>query len=775
MSFTYEIPPVGTIGPDYAEKVNEALQQLKDHEHTGINGDASKITQDSITIDGELELNNNSLTESKSVEFNNQTAITESSAIWTDINGDLWYNNGNGVPVQITLNNNLNVLVENPNSYGTTTFNTNTSILSGDTFTYIFVTSTPINITLPTAATAGEGRYFYIKDVLGTSYANPIVLLTSGMDEIFNDDTAILKSNYGCWKVVSDGIDRWNVDLSFGLIDSNVLLGNSSGSASQPLNITLDTTLGFSGTTLRRSALTGDVTSSAGSNTLTIANDAVTTAKILNDAVTYAKIQNVTSDRLLGRDTSGSGDAEEISLNSTLEFTGTGAIQRAALTGDVTSNAGSNSTTIANDAVTTTKILNDSITTAKILNSNVTFAKIQNIPTDSLIGRDAVSSGVATSITLGTGIEFTGSNSIQRSALTGDVTASAGSNTTTIANNAVTTAKILDNNVTLAKFQQIATDSLLGRDSSGTGNIEVISLDSTLSLFGGSLGRQGISGDITIGAGSNTASIAPGVIVNADVNASAAISYSKLANASGYTVLGNATSSTAAVAEIVVDQKSLTLGSSQLSVNVFNYMNQIMEHYARADFVTDGPFRWLDYNSGSYNYNGNGIAASNVLGSVIINSNGVSGSGGSLTTASTVRLPFNTTFVCKFRTSANTTQATRMGFFANPGSTSATDIGMYFQVTTSGTTCLYRTYNGSSFTDNMIALTAATWYTCIITTDSTNSSSTCYIYNNDGTLHDTATATSAFPTQSTELYCGAYAVGSNSGAMVEIDYISINL
>jgi len=69
--------------------------------------------------------------------------------------------------------------------------------------------------------------------------------------------------------------------------------------------------------TLKRAALTGDVTASADSNATTIAND----------AVTYAKIQNVTTDRLLGRDTAGSGDTEEIAVGGGIEFSGSTSIQ----------------------------------------------------------------------------------------------------------------------------------------------------------------------------------------------------------------------------------------------------------------------------------------------------------------------------------------------------------------------------------------------------------------------------------------------------------------
>ncbi len=54
----------------------------------------------------------------------------------------------------------------------------------------------------------------------------------------------------------------------------------------------------------------GDITVSASGATWTIDND----------AVTYAKIQNVTSNRLLGRSTAGSGDTEEISIGGNLSL-----------------------------------------------------------------------------------------------------------------------------------------------------------------------------------------------------------------------------------------------------------------------------------------------------------------------------------------------------------------------------------------------------------------------------------------------------------------------
>lgn len=67
-------------------------------------------------------------------------------------------------------------------------------------------------------------------------------------------------------------------------------------------------------------------------------------------------VLTLATDRLLGRDTALTGAAEEITVTGGLEFTGTGGIQRSALTGDVTASAGSNTLTIAADAVTYSKI-----------------------------------------------------------------------------------------------------------------------------------------------------------------------------------------------------------------------------------------------------------------------------------------------------------------------------------------------------------------------------------------------------------------------------------
>ena len=117
-------------------------------------------------------------------------------------------------------------------------------------------------------------------------------------------------------------------------------------------------------------------------------------------------------------------------------------------------------------------------------NDAVSFAKLQNVATDRLIGRDTASSGDPEELTVGGGVEFTGSGGIQRSALTGDVTASAGSNATSIANDAVTNAKLAN----------VATATFKGRSTAGTGDPEDLSATQATALLNAFVGDSGSGG-----------------------------------------------------------------------------------------------------------------------------------------------------------------------------------------------------------------------------------------------------------------------------------------
>lgn len=129
----------------------------------------------------------------------------------------------------------------------------------------------------------------------------------------------------------------------------------------------------------------------------------------------------------------------------------------------------------------------------------VSFSKLAQITTDRLLGRDTAGTGNIEELTVSGGLEFTGSTGIQRSALTGDISAAAGSNTTSIGNN-----KVLD-----TMIRQSAGVSVIGRSANSTGNVADISASADNTYLGrnsGSLSFSALS-PASISTGVTTATI----------------------------------------------------------------------------------------------------------------------------------------------------------------------------------------------------------------------------------------------------------------------------
>ena len=188
-------------------------------------------------------------------------------------------------------------------------------------------------------------------------------------------------------------------------------------------------------------------------DTAHIAADAVTGAKIADDAINSEHY------------TDGSVDTAHIAdLNVTTAKIAADAITNAKIADDVIDSEhyvdGSIDTAhLAADAVTGAKIADDAIDSEHYTDASVDFAHIQNVAANSILGRDANSSGVlsevalaTTQILIGDGTGFTAA------ALSGDVTMT-NAGVVTIASTSVETGMIAADAITNAKIADDVIDS----------------------------------------------------------------------------------------------------------------------------------------------------------------------------------------------------------------------------------------------------------------------------------------------------------------------------
>jgi len=208
------IPEPGIqTGPQYATDVSEALEILAHLRHTGeANQDGYQIPAAGLDIDDDVSMQSNNLIDLRSTRYDDQALILNGVGDLDCVyfkDGDLWINNGDGYAVQVTSGQLVNATV--PSVYVPVATSGNLTINSGDSTIFVECDSSggAIIVTLPLAAEVPEGRFYFIKDVAGSSETNNISVTPNGTDTIDGSALYQIGDNFAAVAVVSDGIGNW--------------------------------------------------------------------------------------------------------------------------------------------------------------------------------------------------------------------------------------------------------------------------------------------------------------------------------------------------------------------------------------------------------------------------------------------------------------------------------------------------------------------------------------------------------------------------------------
>ena len=377
---------------------------------------------------------------------------------------------------------------------------------------------------------------------IGSSSITTLGTITSGTWNGTNISDAYISSS-STWNAKESALT-----FSTGLTRSvNTITVNTSQNITTLSNLTSN---GFVKTSGSNGTLSVDTNTYLTANqTITLSGDvsgsgstSISTT-IGTNVVTLAKFQQIATSSILGRVTASTGNVEVLkgTQATTLLYTFT-----TSLKGLVPNSGGGTTNFLRADGTWAAPpgggggisdgdkgdiTVSSSGTVWTIDNSAVTLAKFQDIVTSSILGRVTGSTG---NVEVLTGTQATTLLDTFTTSLKGLVPSSGGGTTNflradgtwaappgggggisdgdkgDITVSSSGTVWTIDNNVvSLAKFQQVATNTLLGRSTVSTGNIEVLTIGSGLSLSAGTLTSGNFTNPITLG--NNLISIDAGI------------------------------------------------------------------------------------------------------------------------------------------------------------------------------------------------------------------------------------------------------------------------
>lgn len=209
-----ELPVVTTtLGPEWANQVNAALEVIDGHDHTSSKG--KQIPTAGLNINEDLDIQSNALLNVNYINLETQTSVPSGATFASSVSifgGNLYFTNVSGTAVQITDGGALVSSPGNAQVFELQNVSSDLAISPSDTFVFIALDTTATrSVTLPLANSVPAGRIYIIKDVSGQANTNNITLNTSGSDQVDNQSSQILDSNCQSWTVVGDGVANWYI------------------------------------------------------------------------------------------------------------------------------------------------------------------------------------------------------------------------------------------------------------------------------------------------------------------------------------------------------------------------------------------------------------------------------------------------------------------------------------------------------------------------------------------------------------------------------------
>lgn len=227
-----------TPGPTWAYQNNGAFDLIDAHDHSPTKG--VPITPSGLNINSDLTMNGHNLIQIRSTQFDNLSGTLTTpdlSCVYVSA-GDLWYTNAGGTPVQLTIGNSIasSTIGVVAKQFENVQINANTTILPGDTFSYLEVLTAAgaFTIDLPAANSVAAGRFYEVKDIDGMANVNPITITPNGTDTIdTHTGNFVMSTINASQRFVTDGSSKWFaqgfVSASEGAAVDTVFVADSAG------------------------------------------------------------------------------------------------------------------------------------------------------------------------------------------------------------------------------------------------------------------------------------------------------------------------------------------------------------------------------------------------------------------------------------------------------------------------------------------------------------------------------------------------------------------